>query len=119
MKVRPFMFGAALSVIAATASAHAHLRASNPADGSTISVRPSSIELEFSEAARVTAAWVQRGDEPKRRLGPLSARASAKVTIPSPDLAPGHYAVSWRVIGQDGHVTSGQIHFTIATASGK
>ncbi len=119
MNARRLLLGAALSVITAAASAHAHLHSSSPADGSVISAAPSSITLEFSQSARVTAAWIQRADEPRRKLGPLPETTSSRVTIPAPELMPGRYTVSWRVVSQDGHVMSGQIRFTLAGAKGQ
>jgi methionine-rich copper-binding protein CopC len=31
-----------------------------------------------------------------------------------PRLAPGRYVLSWRVVGRDGHVVPGELHFTLS-----
>ena len=98
----------------AAAYAHAHLHKSTPADGSTVTSPPSSVALSFSEAARLTAAWIQKGDEPRQKLGPLPEKSAADVSIPLPPLAPGRYTVSWRVVADDSHVMPGEIHFIVA-----
>lgn len=69
--------------------------------------------LHFSEAARVTALSIQKGDETKQKLGPLPAQPSARVSVPVPRLAAGQYVVSYRVVSSDNHVMSGNIRFTV------
>lgn len=114
MKTLKIIAGLVSMAVVAVAYAHAHLHSSTPADGSVVTSAPSSITLRFSEAGRVTAAWIQKDDEPKQKLGPLPETAAPEVSIPVPALSAGHYAVSWRVLSDDGHVMAGQIHFTLA-----
>ncbi len=104
----------ALLVLTGTVFGHAHLQKAAPADGSTITQAPPNIVLTFSEAARLTAAWIQKGDEPKQKLAPLPDKTAVEVTIPLPALTPGGYVVSWRALSADGHVMPGQIRFTIS-----
>ncbi|HTW38537.1 MAG TPA: copper resistance CopC family protein [Steroidobacteraceae bacterium] len=105
---------AALLLAAATlVHAHAHLKEAMPADGSTLMMPPSRIALHFSEAARLTAAWIQKGGEARRKLAPLPARSAAEIDVPLPPLTPGHYVVSWRVLSDDGHIVPGQLRFTL------
>ncbi len=104
----------ALLVLIGTAFGHAHLQKAAPADGSTISRAPPNVVLTFSEAARLTAAWIQKGEEPKQKLAPLPDQTAVEVTIPLPALSPGGYVVSWRALSADGHVMPGQIRFTIS-----
>src|SRR2546430_8454035 len=63
--------------------------------------------LNFSEAARLTAAAIQKGDQPRQNLKPLPATAARQISVPLPRLTPGSYSVSWRVVSADGHVMSG------------
>ncbi len=95
------------------ALAHAHLARSAPAEGAHLTSAPHLLELHFSEAAQLTALWIQRTGAERVKLGPLPDKASAEVAIPLPPLAPGEYLVSWRVVGSDGHVAPGQLHFSI------
>lgn len=114
MKILSLLSGLALATLAFTASAHAHLQKASPADGSVITTSPSNLVLNFSEAARVTALWIQKGDEPKQAVKALPTTPAQQVSIPLPPLMPGSYAVSWRVAADDGHVMSGALHFTLA-----
>ncbi len=114
MKILTLVSGLALASLAATASAHAHLQKASPADGSVVTTSPSRIVLNFSEAARLTAASIQKGDEPRQRLKPLPAAAARQISVPLPQLTPGSYSVTWRVVSEDGHVMSGTLRFTLA-----
>ena len=114
MKIFSLLCGMALVTFAVTASAHAHLEKSSPADGSVLTTSPSSIALNFSEAARLTALSIQRGDEAKQNLKPLPTTAAQQISVPLPPLKPGAYSLTWRVLSDDGHVMSGTLHFTLA-----
>jgi methionine-rich copper-binding protein CopC len=114
MKIFSLLCGMALATFAVAASAHAHLEKSSPADGSVITTSPSSIVLSFSEAARLTALSIQRGVEAKQNLQPLPTTAAQQISVPLPPLKPGVYSLTWRVMSDDGHVTSGTLHFRLA-----
>jgi methionine-rich copper-binding protein CopC len=109
-------FGVALSLGIAAAQAHAHLRGSVPADGSVLSAPPPQVVLDFSEPARLTAAWIQRSGGPKQKLEPLPQQSAASVAVTVPALKPGAYELSWRALSADGHIVPGHIHFTVTPA---
>jgi methionine-rich copper-binding protein CopC len=114
MKYSTYGSGLALWAYVAIAQGHTHLQKATPADGSVIAASPPSIALKFSEAARVTAAWIQKEGRAKEKLGALPEKPAGEVTIAVPPLTPGSYVVSWRAASDDGHVMPGQIHFTIS-----
>jgi methionine-rich copper-binding protein CopC len=114
MKILSLLSGLALVTFGVTASAHAHLQKASPADGSVITTSPSNLVLNFSEAARLTALSIQKGDEPRQNLKPLPTTAARQISVPLPQLTPGTYSVTWRVLSDDGHVMSGALHFTLA-----
>jgi copper resistance protein C len=116
MKILSLLCGLALVTFGVTANAHAHLQKSSPVDNSVITTSPSNLALNFSEAARVTALSIQKGDEPKQNLKPLPTTAAQQISVPLPPLTPGSYEVSWRVVSDEGHVMSGALHFTLAPA---
>jgi methionine-rich copper-binding protein CopC len=105
----------ALTTYAAVALAHAHLQNSTPADGGVLDSSPAEVVLTFSEAARLTGAWIQRAGDTKEKLQSLPQKAAREVKVPLPVLTPGAYIVSWRAISDDGHVVPGQIRFTVGT----
>lgn len=101
-------------LIVDAAQAHAHLEKSTPADGSTVAAAPAAVEMTFSETARLTAVWIQRGQEPKTVVKELPAVADKVLRVVLPALAAGVYTLTWRVVAADGHVSSGAVHFTIS-----
>ncbi|HYC10767.1 MAG TPA: copper resistance CopC family protein [Steroidobacteraceae bacterium] len=106
------VLGGLLLWLAATcAVAHAHLQQSTPADGSVLSAAPAQLVLHFSEAARLTALWLESGAA-RQAVGPLPQAAQPIIVVPLPALSPGRYVVSFRVVGADGHVVPGEIRFT-------
>ncbi len=105
-----------LSLAATAALAHAHLQKAVPANGAVVSTAPASVLLSFSEAARVTACWLQKAGGPKEKINVPAASAARELSIPMPQLSPGAYVLSWRVIGDDGHVVPGEIRFTVSAA---
>jgi methionine-rich copper-binding protein CopC len=114
MKILPLLSGLALVALGVAADAHARLQKSSPADNSVITASPSNLVLNFSEAARLTALSIQKGEEPKQRLNPLPTTAAQQISVPLPPLTPGTYSVSWRLVSDDGHIMGGALHFTLA-----
>jgi hypothetical protein len=111
------VIGGLLSTLVATAAlAHAHLQKAVPADGGVINASPANVVLTFSEPARLTACWLQKGAAAKQKITGLATTPAQQISVPVPALEAGSYVLSWRVVGDDGHIVPGQIHFTIAPA---
>ncbi len=100
-----------LLLLAVTAHAHARLTDSDPRDGSS-GKAPERIVLTFSESARLTALTLQKAGAETRKLA-LPTAMAARITIPLPALTPGTYVLRWRVVGEDSHITSGELHFSV------
>ena len=116
MTVTKWLAGSALLLLVGAAHAHAHLTTAVPAEGSA-GKAPEQVVLTFSEAARITVMTLQtEGGEP-RRLTPLPAEMAARIAVPLPALSPGKYTLSWRVVGADGHVGPGALHFTVLASA--
>jgi methionine-rich copper-binding protein CopC len=106
----------ALLTLAASnvAMAHAHLLKSEPANGSTIATPPKNIVLTFNEAARLTTLSLEKDGEKPQSLAPLPSTSSKDASVALPTITAGHYAVKWRAMSDDNHVTSGEVQFTVA-----
>jgi methionine-rich copper-binding protein CopC len=116
MAITKWFTGSVLFVLVATAYAHAHLTAAVPAEGSAVKA-PQQVVLTFSEAARITSMTLQREGEEPHKLTPLPAEVAARITVPLPRLSPGKYTLSWRVVGDDGHIVPGALHFTVVESA--
>jgi methionine-rich copper-binding protein CopC len=117
MKISSMVAGLALLMGTISAGAHTHLAKAVPADGSVITSAPPNIVLTFSEPARLTALSIQKGAEPAQKIARLPADTATEISIPAPQLTPGSYVVSWRVVSEDNHVMSGKTHFTYSGES--
>jgi len=94
---------------------HAILKSSSPANGE--SVTRSDVEVKLTFNVRVDAA------RSKLQLvkPDASVVAMALIKWPSPDtlvsnltsLKPGSYAIRWQVLAPDGHISRGEIPFTV------
>jgi methionine-rich copper-binding protein CopC len=104
-----------LLLAAGAALAHAHLQKTVPASGAELKDPPSNIVLTFSEPTKLTACWLEKTGEPSIKIGGLPDSPAREISVPVPQLKPGAYVLSWRMVGDDGHVTGGQLKFSVAT----
>jgi methionine-rich copper-binding protein CopC len=113
MNYRPLIAAAAMLALSSIAFAHTHLKTSLPADNAVLSAAPSEIALHFSAPTRLTALTLKKEGDAERKLGPLPKEAAADFSVPVTSLTSGKYTVSWRAVGADNHVMSGDVHFTV------
>nr|WP_189297064.1 copper resistance CopC family protein [Streptomyces cinerochromogenes] len=103
---------------AAPASAHAVLRASDPADGTVLRTAPRQVTLTFTESVGLLTDSFRIYDPDNHRLrtgpaGHAPGRSdTARVTLPA-RLATGTYTVAWRVVSADSHPVSGALTFSV------
>lgn len=120
--MKPYLTLVVLTVLACanTAYGHAHLQVSDPANASTVTQPPKHIVLQFNEATQLTVLTLQKGEAQPQKLEPLPSAAAKSISVPLPAVDAGKYVVSWRAMGDDGHMISGTFSFTVAlSTSGK
>jgi copper resistance protein C len=105
-----------LAAAATTAQAHSHLRSSTPAEGSTVTGSPAQVVLGFSEVTRLAALTLTHAADSPIKVAPLPQQPAQQLTVGIPKLTSGAWTLVWRAIGDDGHVTHGVVHFTVAPA---
>lgn len=117
-----FVF-ALLGLLAGPVSAHADVIGSEPADGSTLESRPYPLRLDFNEEIDVSLTTIEIAQIPSgvKYDGAAidAAKSSGKTaygTIPA--LPAGDYVLTWKSSGEDGHLTSGQMLYSVSGASG-
>jgi len=110
---------------ATSASAHAYLTTSFPADGATLPAGPTVLRLHFSESVDLSSTRIDVVDEHGRHhaLGGLrivrgdDTEEPSSITAPLPHFARGVYRVSWETLSSDDlHRTSGVFSFGIDRA---
>jgi copper transport protein len=102
----------------APAGAHALLRESDPAAGSSLDRAPGQVVLTFTERPEPGLSTVQvldTGGRPVQRgEAALVQGAPLQFAVGLGDLADGTYTVSWRVVSKDdGHLTAGSFAFGV------
>jgi copper transport protein len=103
-----------------TAQAHAKVISSSPSPGEHLSKSPGEIRIVFSEppVAAMSRIVIVMSDGKEIALATRTDSTDSKALIANvPQLAPGSYSVSWRVIPSDGHASTGQIPFAIEAMS--
>ena len=112
----PFIAVAAVVAFAAgPAAAHARLVSATPAPDSTVAATRT-LTLTFSETVepRFSQVTLQGPDGQPIGVPAFTPSANGKtLTIPLPNLPPGDYRLSWRVISVDTHRTEGRFTFTV------
>jgi methionine-rich copper-binding protein CopC len=98
------------------AQAHTYLSESIPTDEAVLTVAPGEIVLGFSEAVRLTAVSIREDGGAEQALEPLPGEPGERFVVGVSDLSPGDYVVSWRAVGADTHIVSGEFRFTVAAA---
>lgn len=112
----------AIALIAAalplSALAHADLKSSTPAKGSTVQSSPSEVVLVFGEAVELKALSVmKKGESKPTQLGPLPTAFAERQAVPLPKLGDGEYTISYTYEGSDTHVMTATIPFKVSAAA--
>lgn len=120
----PLLAAATLLATAASpaaVSAHARLRASEPAAGAALGSPPTAVTLTFSETPDLRLTSIKVLDSGGRDVvdGPVIATGEPplSVTVPLGDLDDGVYTVSWRTVSAvDSHISAGSFVFGVGQA---
>ncbi|MDO9710782.1 copper resistance CopC family protein [Paracraurococcus lichenis] len=108
----------ALSLLPRAAAAHAVVVTSDPAAGASLPAPPRQVTLRFnSRIDHVRSRLLLVG--PEGAQVPLEPAPEGEPTVlearldPAPALAPGAWRLRWQVLAVDGHITRGDIPFTL------
>lgn len=117
-RVRCAIVAGCTYALAGAAWAHAFLDHATPAVGSTVQGAPAQVALRFTQRLEPAFSRVQVVDAAGKRVDREDASVSGDdatmLTVSLAPLAPGRYAVKWRVLSVDTHVTEGDYTFTVA-----
>ena len=102
-----------LAVGVGSAAGDTVLVESRPADGSTVTVRPKTVTLDFVNRILPPAEVVIVGPDGRRVDDGAAAVLDNRVQQPFNSAANGSYSVVYRVVGEDRHVNQGRLSFTV------
>ena len=111
------LMGAALFLQVRPAGAHAVLVSSIPSAMTTVPGPSVSIELRFNvrvDGARSRLVLVESGAAAPPLLLKIQKQTSpAMLATEITGLKPGAYSIRWQVLASDGHITRGEVPFTV------
>ena len=102
---------------APSASAHASLIASDPADGTLLLSQPQSLTLKFTEPVRPLIVRLIHPGGHTDVLPNIGERGDAIVIALPTGLEQGTHILSWRAVSSDGHPIGGGLVFSIGVES--
>jgi methionine-rich copper-binding protein CopC len=111
-----FALAGAILILHAEASAHAVVIRNSLAAQPIRRDAPGRIVLQFNSRIEVKlsrAVLVSR-DQPEQPLALAAGASAGEIVVALPPLAPGDYAVRYRVLAADGHVTEETLRFAVA-----
>ena len=105
--------------LAAAAHAHTPLKASAPAADAAVPA-PKAVELTFDGDVRLTSVSLADSSGAAKHLDavPTAVASTFSLSIHEP-LAAGAYKVTWRAVGGDTHIISGEFGFTVVAAAAR
>ena len=110
-------FALMLALLAAAPSpafAHAILLDSTPAAGKTLKPGETTLRLRFNsriDAARSRLTLIPPNAQPA--ILPLAIGPSEDILTAPATLSPGPHTLRWQVLAVDGHITRGEVRFTV------
>ncbi len=96
------------------AQAHAILVQSEPAAGGTAASGPVAMEFRFnSRIDRGRSRLTLTAPDHTQSVLPIASEGPPDILHTSAALTPGAYVVRWQVLAIDGHITRGDVNFTV------
>ncbi|MBO0652431.1 copper resistance protein CopC/CopD [Streptomyces triculaminicus] len=107
---------------AGTASAHAALTATDPANGSVVASAPRQVRLTFSEGVLLGADSVRVLDPRGERVDQgapehVGGRSETAAVALRAGIADGTYTVAWQAVSADSHPVAGAFTFSVGAPS--
>ena len=102
------------------APAHSLLVRSEPGRSATVTRAPERVRLWFSEriepAYAKLSVWSEAGKQVDAGDAAVDSNDPILLSVSTPNLGPGRYTVSFRVLSVDGHVVESSFAFTVKAA---
>ena len=111
--MRYLLLASTLLLAPKLAQAHAILMQSQPADQATIDPGERTLVLRYNSRIDHQLSRLTLQGTNAQMVLPLDAKSPADTLSAKADLTPGTYLMHWQVLATDGHMTRGDVHFTV------
>lgn len=110
----PVAIAALVLLLPAAARAHAILTASDPASDGTIAAGHRKLDFQYnSRIDHRRSRLILSGPDGSHQVLSISADSATNALDTEADLKPGAYTVRWQALALDGHITRGDVPFTV------
>lgn len=109
-----FLIAVAFAFVSVAASAHAILVDSSPKPNGTLTA--GHVEMMFKYNSKIDqhrSRLVLIGPDKSEKVLTIAAGSKSNEIDTSADLAPGAYTLRWQALALDGHITRGDLAFTV------
>ena len=108
---------AGLPMVAAPASAHAILTASTPKPDGTLAAGHRTLHFDYnSRIDHRRSRLTLTGPDGKPLVLRIAPASAANALDAEADLVPGPYTLRWQALALDGHITRGDVPFSVIVA---
>ena len=103
-----------MALAATPACSHAILVGSDPLPGATVTPGPAHVVLRFNSRIDQGRSRLELRGGGQATVLPLGPAPGADQLAAETALAPGAWVLRWQVLAVDGHLTRGDVPFTVA-----
>jgi copper resistance protein C len=96
-----------------TASAHTQLESSNPESGQVVKENLNQIVLNFGGEIESLSTMTLMKDGHEVPFDSIEPQGTQMIGTVADPLATGSYNIQWKIVGEDGHIITGEIPFTV------
>ena len=111
--MRNLLLAGAICLASTHAMAHAILVQSSPADQASLQAGEQMLQLRYNSKIDHTLSRLTLQGTNAQMTLPLVTGSPADTLAAKVDLSPGAYVIHWQVLATDGHMTRGDVHFTV------
>jgi len=106
--------GVLLALLPQAAFAHAILTTSTPASGGTIAAGHRTLDFQYnSRIDHKRSRLTLTGPDGAAHVLTIAPNSAANALDADADLKPGSYTLRWQALALDGHITRGDVPFTV------
>ena len=114
LRSTPLRLGVALTLLPTVAWGHAILTTSTPAPGGSVAAGHRTLDFQYnSKIDHKRSRLTLTAPDGSHIVLPILAGSASNAMDAQVDLKPGAYTLRWQALALDGHITRGDVPFTV------